>query len=164
MISRLFALLILSGFLAAQTPTPVSVPPAPAPVIPVPTWLPKEVDSAGVGFSSPSSKFAFVSRSTYLGQATYWTIAIEDTFNHKNVTTCTLTGVTKLLYQYRWFTVGATGLGGGCTSTDGTTSAAAAGQPFVDVRWGKTAFGNTITATKQTAGGWKLTLDFRRAQ
>jgi len=151
------ASLVTQGILSAQATPPVPGPPTqPAASI---SWTPKTVVTAGGGYSSPNGKFAYYSESHYVSQGTYGTIAIEEEIIGGKVVQCALGGATKLLYQFGLFTLGMTGLGGGCGS-----AVAGSGQGFLDVRWGKLAYGNTVTVTKNTSGGWKVTLGFRWAQ
>lgn len=124
------------------------------------SWTPKYIVTGGGGFASPSGKFAYASESTYVGQGTYATVAQEYTTLHGQVESCTFGGASKLLYQWSLVTVGLTGLGGGCQSTNGSAGGAASGQGFLDVRWGKLPFGNTITAEKTSVGGFKITVGF----
>ncbi len=151
--------------------------PAPPPVtIPLPpvaqsitsatavTWLPKFIITGGVGFASPNGKFVYGSESSYLGSGTYTTVAVEETLIKGTVESCTLAGITKPLYQYSYFTIGLTGLGGGCVATTGNASPMGSGQGFLDIRFGRTAYGIVLTGTKNTSGGWKFTIAPRWAQ
>ena len=129
------------------------------------TWLPKFIVTGGGGFTSPNGKFVYGSESNYLGSGTYTTVAVEETLVSGKFESCTLAGITKSMYQYSYFTVGLTGLGGDCVATTGTAAVAGSGQGFLDVRFGKTPFGLTLTGTKNTnGGGVKVTLAFRWAQ
>ena len=153
---------------AQQTTAPAPVPTAAPAAVLSPTnikWLPQHVYTAGGGFASPNGKFAYLSESTFIGAGTYATVAIEDTIVAGKVSSCTLAGVTKPLYQFGFLTVGLTGLGGGCTGGGtGNSMPAGEGQAFLDCRWGKLPIGNTITAMKLTTGGFKVTIGFRWAQ
>ena len=163
---RFLALIFCCAMATAQQTSPAQSPTA-APVQPSltnVTFLPKLVVTGGGGFASPNGKFGYVSESTYVGAGTYATVAIEDTIVKGNVESCTLAGVTKPLYQLSVFTAGLTGLGGGCTSTAGTSTATGAGQAFLDVQWGKLPLGNTITVMKLTTGSFKVTIGFRWAK
>ena len=144
----------------AQTPTAAPVPLSLTNV----TYLPKLVITGGGGFASPNGKFGYVSESSYIGAGTYATVAIEDTITKGVVQQCTLAGITKPIYQVNILTAGLTGLGGGCTSTAGTSTAAGAGQAFLDVQWGRLPLGNVVTVMKLTTGGYKLTIGFRWAK
>jgi hypothetical protein len=152
----------LSGQQPAAAPSPS--PGAAAAVTPAATWLPKFIFTGGGGFTSPNGKFAYYSESTYVGSGTYSTFAQEYTIINGQVQSATLAGVTKPLYQFGQITVGLTGLGGGSVSTSGSTAAVASGQVFVDIRIKKTAWGATLTGTKNSTGGWKFTLAPRWAQ
>jgi hypothetical protein len=163
-LTLVFCCVCLEAQQTAPGPVPPSSAPAATPTASNVTWFPKLVLTAGGGFSSPNGKFSYASESSYLGAGTYATVAIEETIINKQVQTCTLAGVTKPMYQFGLFTVGLTGLGGGCTSTSGAATGSASGQGFVDLRWGKHPYGNTLTATKNTTGGWKATLAFRWAK
>lgn len=147
-----------------QTTGATASAPLPIPLSTGVTWTPKIIVTGGGGFASPNGKFAYASESTFVGAATYTTVAVEDTLIHGNVESCTLAGISKIMYQFSILSIGITGLGGGCTSTTGSAIGAASGQGFLDIRWGKTAFGNMLTVTKNTSGGWKATLGFRWAQ
>lgn len=153
--------LILLGFaasLGAQT--------GPAPLgIPAPTDLPKYILTAGGGYASPGGKFAYTSASALvLPQQTYTTVAQEYTLIKGQVQSCTFAGLTKPIYQLSIITIGLTGLGGGCNSTDGATSAAGSGQGFAYIRWGKLPIGSVVTVMKNTDSGWKATLGFSWSQ
>jgi hypothetical protein len=129
------------------------------------TYLPKMIITAGGGYASPNGKFGYASQSTYLGAGTYATVAIEDTISKGGtVQSCTLAGVTKPQYQLSFMTFGMTGLGGGCTSTNGSATASGSGQIFLDFRFGKSAWGLIVTAMKSTTNGFKVTLAPRWAQ
>ncbi len=65
-----------------------------------------------------------------LPQQTYATVALEYTLVKGQVQSCTLAGLTKPMYQLSVITLGLTGLGGGCTGTNGKASAAGSGQPM----------------------------------
>lgn len=148
------ALLLLALPLAAQTPTAVA-----------PANLPKVVLSTGGGFASPGGAFSYISESSLvLPQGTYATVSQEYTLLHGQVQSCTFAGVSKPMYQFSVFTIGVTGLGGGCTSSSGATNGAGSGQGFLHIRWGKLAFGNILTASKNTVGGYKVTLGFSWSQ
>lgn len=155
--TRALLLLAFCSALSAQTATPLSSGAIP--------WTPKIIVSGGGGFVSPNGKFIYASESTYIGAATWTTVATEQTLIHGQVTSSTLAGVTRALYQFGPVTVCITGLGGGSTSTSGSAGAAWSAQGCVDVRWGKTAYGNVVTAMYDSASkGVKVTLGFRWAQ
>lgn len=163
---RFLALIFCCAMATAQQTTPAQNPtaaPVPSSLTNV-TYLPKVVVTGGGGFSSPNGKFAYASESTYIGAGTYATVAIEDTITKGVVQSCTLAGVTKPVYQVKVLTAGLTGLGGGCTSTAGTSTAAGAGQAFLDIQWGKLPLGNVVTVMKLTTGGYKLTIGLRWAK
>jgi len=144
-----FAALFLLGaaLLAAQSPAPQE--------------LPKVILTTGGGFASPNGKFAYISESSLiLPQGTYATVSQEYSIIKGVVQSCTFAGITKPLYQFSIFTIGLTGLGGGCNSTGGDTSGAGSGQGFLHVNWGKMPFGNVITVAKNTSGAYKVTLGF----
>lgn len=131
----------------------------------VSTTLPKVILTGGGGFMPPSSKFAYVSESSLvLPQGTYATISQEYTLTKNVIQSCTFAGVSKPLYTFSVFTVGLTGLGGGCNSTSGSTSSAGSGQGFLHIRWGKTHFGNVLTVAKNTNSSYKLTLGWSWSQ
>lgn len=129
--------------------------------IPAPTMLPKTFVSAGAGYASPGGSFAYVSFSTLmLPQNTYLTTAQEYTMQKGQVQSCTFAGVSKPLYQLSVLTIGLTGLGGGCNSTNGDSAPAGSGQGFLDAKWGKLPISSLITVMKNTTGGWKATIGF----
>lgn len=152
--------------------------PAPPPVvIPLPPvsqqlvtatavmWIPKFIVTGGVGFVSPNGKFVYGSESNYLGSGTYTTVAVEETLVNGTVESCTLAGITKPMYQYSIFTVGLTGLGGGCVKTTGNSGAIGQGQGFLDIRFGHSNFGIILSGTRSTTDStWKFTLAPRWAQ
>lgn len=144
---------------ATASPAPASIP-----LTTNVTWFPKTIIGGGGGFSSPNGKFAVASESSYIGAGTYSTVAIEDVIVKGKIQSCTLAGITKPLYQLGPFTAGLTGLGGACQAPTGSADAAGSGQAFVDIRWGKLNWGNTIAVTKNTSDGWKVVLVFRWAQ
>ncbi len=163
---RALWILFLASLGFAQAPAP-SPPAASSAVtipltLPAPTMLPKLFVSGGGGFANPGGSFAYVSESTLvLPQQTYATVALEYTLVKGQVQSCTLAGLTKPMYQLSVITLGLTGLGGGCTGTNGKASAAGSGQPFFYVRWGKLPMGNVVTFIKNTDGtGWKVSLGF----
>jgi len=95
------------------------------------TYLPKWYGSVGAGgLTVGKGRFAYESISAYLGAETYATTVNEYTMQGGKVTSCTLAGLSKLLYQFGIVSVGTTGLGGGCNSTDGNNGAAGAVQGF----------------------------------
>lgn len=150
----------------AKAAVPVAVPPVAGIPVASPSDLPKYVITAGGGYASPGGSFAYTSASALvLPQNTYTTIAQEYTLIKGQVQSCTFAGITKPIYQFSIITIGLTGLGGGCNSTNGTTSAAGSGQGFAYFRWGRLPFGNVVTVMKNTDGsGWKATLGFSWSQ
>lgn len=135
------------------------------PVTPVAATLPKIVLTGGGGFASPSGKFVYISESSLvLPQGTYATVSQEYTLIKGLVQSCTFAGVSKPIYQFSVFTVGLTGLGGGCNSTNGISSGVGSGQGFLHIKWGKTHFGNVFTITKNTNSSYKLTLGWSWSQ
>jgi hypothetical protein len=127
------------------------------------TYLPKWYGSAGGGTLIPgSSKFAYQAVAVFVGQASYLTAVTEYTFLKGQVQSCTLGGVSKVLYQFGAFSVGTTGLGGGCSTTTTSGGAAAAVQGFGSFHIGKGGFSVVATGDKTftTDGrqGAKITL------
>lgn len=153
-------------------PQPVNAAPPmaqPAPLPPEPpaqsgiTYLPKWYASAGGGALVPGSgKFAYESISAYIGAGTYATTVQEFTISAGKVQSCTMAGVSKLLYQFGFVSIGMTGLGGGCNSTGGDSGAAAATQGFASFHLGKSGISIVATGDKTflTDGrqGAKITL------
>lgn len=135
------------------------VPPTPAPQ--VSQDLPKYILTVGGGFASPNGKFAYVSESSLvLPQGTYLTVSQEYSIVKGQVQSCTFAGAAKPLYRFSVITAGVTGLGGGCNSTVGDSSAAASGQGFLHINWGRLPFGNVITVQKNSNTGYKVTFGF----
>ena len=133
--------------------------------LPAPTMLPRTFVSSGGGYASPGGSFAYISLSTLaLPQNTYATVAQEYTMQKGQVQSCTFAGVSKPLYQFSVFTIGLTGLAGGCNSTNGGSAPAGSGQGFLNIRWWKLPESNLITVMKNTTGGWKVTLGFSWGQ
>ena len=162
-----FILALLSLPVAAQ-PAPPSASAGTVAAVPVPassiTYLPKWVVTAGGGVNLPGNgKFAYWSASTYLGSQTYATAATEYTLVNKQVLTCGLAGISKPLYEFGPASIGLTGLGGGCTSTNGAAVAAASGQGFIHIRLGKSGWGVAITGMKTSGSAFKITLGATRA-
>ncbi len=142
--------LLLAASLWAQTPAPGA-----------PQDLPKVIITVGGGFASPNGKFAYVSESSLiLPQGTYATISQEYSIIKGVVVSCTFAGATKPMYTFSIVTIGITGLGGGCNSTNGDTSGAGSAQGFLHFKWGHLPFGNVITAQKNSNSGFKITLGF----
>ena len=147
---------------ATAVPLPVPAPPgvgailAPAGAF---KYQPDVIISAGGGFASPNGKFAYYSISKATGvQNTYLTAAQEYTIVKGQVQSCTLAGASKPIYEFGWMDIGLTGLAGGCSSTSGQTGAAASGQAFALLHFGRSPFGMVITALKNNTGGYKVTL------
>ena len=153
-----FLLLSIAASALAQQATPVAVPSA-AGALAV-TYLPANIVTAGGGFMTPSTKFAYVGYSHLAGAGTYLSAVQEYTMVHKVVQACTLAGLTKPQYQWKWLTVGATGLGGACASG----ALIANGQVFADQRFGKSHFGAVETYQRETTGLGKATFGFRWAE
>jgi len=151
----LFALLLASASLLAQQNGPAaSSPPIGAAV------LPNLVISGGGGFASPNGKFAYASVSKLLDAATYSTSAQEYSLVGKTVQSCTLTGLSKMLYTFGAMTAGITGMGGGCAAG----SAIGEAQGFLDIRYRQSNWGVAVTAMKTTNGGFKVTIAPRWAK
>lgn len=150
MIRLAFALAALALPVWAQPPAPVS-------------YLPQWYVSAGGGAVVPgSSKFAYTAAAVYLGQATYLTTVNEYTFRSGQAQSCTLGGVTKVLYQFAALSIGTTPLGGGCTTAVASGGAAVAVQGFASFRLRSTGVSLLATAdktfTEKGAQAVKLTL------
>ena len=157
--STLFIFALASFALRAQTTATNSAASAPAAVQTTHSAgafvnLPDKVITAGGGFLSPNSKFAYGSFSKYLGQGTYSTTAQEYSLVGKKIVSCTETGLTKALWQYRWVTVLVTGLGGGCTEGGAIGSA----QGAIDIHLRRESpWGAALSVQKETTNGFKLT-------
>lgn len=137
-------------------PTPVSAAQTPnTPADPQPTgdfkYLPSLVVSAGGGTVLPGGKFGYWSVSQYLGSNTYATAATEYTFAHGQMSSCPVAGVTLVAYQFGNLSAGATGLGGGCITHDGTDPAGFM-QAFISYRWRQSHWSAIFTATKPFVG------------
>ena len=87
---RFLPFLFLSVCLSAQVATPVAVPSA-AGALAV-TYLPANIVTAGGGFMTPSTMFAYVGYSHLAGAGTYLSAVQEYTMVHKVVQACTLAG------------------------------------------------------------------------
>ncbi len=146
---------ILSTGLSAQ-----SVPPTSSI-----TYLPKLYGSVGGGAVVPGSgKFGYESISLYLGQQTYATTINEYTISKGQVQSCTLAGLSKLMYQFGFVSLGTTGLAGGCNATSSSGGVAGAVQGFASFHIGKSGFSIVATGDKTFTSdgrqGIKATLGF----
>jgi hypothetical protein len=144
---RLVLLLMLSAPLWAQS-------------LPTSTidYLPKWYGSLGAGAVIPgSSKFGYEAIATFVGQASYVTAVNEYTFTKGTVQSCALGGVSKVLYQFGAFSIGTTGLAGGCTTVPTSGGAAAAVQGFLSYRVRKSGISLLLTGDKT------FTVDGRQA-
>lgn len=113
------------------------------------SYLPKFYGSVGGGGTVPGKgRFAYESISAYLGQETYATTVQEFTLAKGAVQSCTMAGLSKPLYQFGFLTLGITGLGGGCSSTAGTSGAAGAAQGFASFHLARTGFSVVATGDK----------------
>lgn len=151
----LLGLLTACG-LWAQQATPVSNPV---------TYLPKLIVTGGGGYVTNHGSFSYASESNYLGQSMYSTVAQEYTLDKaRHVTSCTVAGITRPLQQLGPLVIGITGLGGGCSSTSGSSGGAWSAQGFADVRFGKSNYGMTLTASTSQDHDVKISLGLRIAK
>ena len=163
-------------YLTAEELAQVTFPPAPdaqqavAPVVAAAlptssiTYLPRFYGSVGGGGIVPGhgGRFAYESISAYIGAQTYATTVQEFTISKGKVQSCTLAGVSKIMYQFGFVSIGLTGLGGGCNSTSGDSGAAGAAQGFASFHLGKSGMSIVATGDKTFTAdgrqGVKLTL------
>lgn len=148
-----FVCTILSAGLYAQSAAPTSSI----------TYLPKLYGSVGGGAIVPGSgKFGYQSISLYLGQESYATTINEYTITKGQVQSCTLAGLSKVMYEFGFVSIGTTGLAGGCNATSTSGGVAGAVQGFASFHLGKTGFSIVATGDKTftTDGrqGVKMTL------
>jgi hypothetical protein len=113
------------------------------------TYLPKFYGSVGGGAVVPGSgKFAYEAIAAYIGMATYAMTVQEFTLSKGTVQSCTMAGVSKVMYQFGFVSLGITGLGGGCNSTSGSSGGAGAAQGFASFHLGKSGMSIVATADK----------------
>lgn len=113
------------------------------------TFLPKFYGSVGGGAVVPGSgKFAYQAIAAYIGKNTYATTVQEYTIVGGKITSCTMAGISPVLYQFGFLSIGLTGLGGGCSSSSGSGGMAAATQGFASFRLGHTGISIPITVDK----------------
>lgn len=147
----LLSLIVMLPLMAQVANTPYHGIPIPAPATPASTttsYMPTTYFSLGGGALIPGSgKFGYESVSTYLGVKTYATVANEFTIIQGKATECALVGVTKVEYEVSRFSLGVTGLGGGCFASTSSGGAASV-QGFMNYRIGKSNFSVVGTGNK----------------
>lgn len=112
-------------------------------------YLPRWYGSLGGGAVVPGSgKFAYQAIAAYIGKSTYATTVQEYTIVGGKITSCTMAGISPVLYQFGFLSIGLTGLGGGCNSSSGSSGMAAATQGFASFRIGHTGISIPVTADK----------------
>ena len=105
--------------------------------------------------------FAYWSGSKYVGQASWVTYIQEYTISKGAIVSCSLGGVSHVVRQVSFISVGLTGAGGGCSGDPRGAESAASGQGFLSFHI-KGAWSIIATARKTfTASGtdaFRLTL------
>jgi len=147
---------------AAPAQTTASAPAKSAAPMP---YTPNTLIGGGVGVGLPgTTKFAYGEVSKYLAQDTYASAVNEYTLVNKQVQTCGLAGITKIVYRLgASILIGTTGLAGACEAPAGSAITAGSAQGFLAWHIGKSHWLLLVTAEKTSGSSLKITFGPKRA-